>query len=79
MGFILAILINDDGRVNYASLSIGRAQAEARKHGCVIRQKDEYGEYRVNFSGGREATAYYTDDLGDAVGTMLAMAKEGEK
>lgn len=32
-------------------------------------------EYRVNFTGGREATAYYTDDIADALATGLAMAK----
>jgi len=31
------------------------------------------GEYRVNFIGGLEATAYYTNDLDDAVGTAGAM------
>ena len=36
-----------------------------------------YNEYRVNFIGGKEATAYYTDDLLDAVGTGKHMAKEG--
>jgi hypothetical protein len=33
-------------------------------------------EYKVNFVGGGEATAYYTDDLADALGTGKAMAKE---
>jgi hypothetical protein len=32
------------------------------------------GEYRVNFVGGKEATAYYTNDLADAFGTGVAMA-----
>ena len=35
----------------------------------------DFEEYRVNFIGGKEATAYYTDDLEDAATTMLAMAK----
>lgn len=36
------------------------------------------GEYRVNKRGGREATAAYTSDLTDAVGTGIAMYKKGE-
>lgn len=37
-----------------------------------IRSRD--GEYRVNFRGGYEASAAYTTDLGDALGTGQAMA-----
>jgi hypothetical protein len=33
------------------------------------------GEYRVNFKGGTEDTAYYTNDLKDAVGTGIEMVK----
>ena len=36
----------------------------------------EYEEYRVNFIGGREATAYYTTDLDDAIATGKAMVKK---
>ena len=31
------------------------------------------GEYRVNFPGGTEDTAYYTDDAQDAIGTARLM------
>jgi len=34
------------------------------------------GEFRVNFRGGREATAYYTDDLDDAFATGCSMAAQ---
>ena len=34
------------------------------------------GEYRVNYIGGQEPTAYYTDDLEDALATGLAMANQ---
>jgi hypothetical protein len=34
------------------------------------------GQYRVNFLGGRESTAFYTLDLDDALETGLAMAAE---
>lgn len=33
-------------------------------------------EYRVNFKNGNEATAYYTDDLDDAVNTGIAMHED---
>lgn len=33
-------------------------------------------EFRVNYKGGDEETAYYTDDITDAVQTGLAMAEE---
>jgi hypothetical protein len=32
------------------------------------------GKYRVNFRDGNETTAYYTDDLEDAVNTAVEMA-----
>lgn len=44
--------------------------------GCEI-TRTEFNEYRVNFRKGCEPTAYYTDDLDDAVGTVLVMANEG--
>ncbi len=40
--------------------------------GLTIR-KTEYGEYRVNFAGKAEETAYYADDLSDAYKTGVAM------
>jgi hypothetical protein len=46
--------------------------------GMTIR-KTEHDEYRVNFRGGKEATAYYTTDLDDAYNTGVIMAKEGKK
>ena len=33
------------------------------------------GEYRVNFLNGKEASAYYTTDLTDAVGTAILMSR----
>jgi hypothetical protein len=32
------------------------------------------GQYRVNLAKGKEATAYYTNDLRDAFGTGIDMA-----
>lgn len=45
-----------------------------RSYGIVISKKD--GEYRVNFKGGTEGTAYYTNDLQDAENTGIAMYEE---
>ena len=41
--------------------------------GIVVRKVD--GEYRVNFRGGSEDTAYYTDDIQDAADTARVMAQ----
>lgn len=48
----------------------------ASKGITIVKREDEF---IVNFKGGREATAYYTDDLEDALQTGLQMAKEGQK
>lgn len=49
------------------------ARGILRELGVTIRPRDSAGEYRVNFCNGGEATAYYTSDLDDAVGTGVAM------
>lgn len=49
-------------------ITLKHAQSQLRAIGISL-SKNEYGEYRVNFKGGREETAYYTDDLYDAVST----------
>lgn len=48
-------------------MTISEAKAKCRALGFSLRKKD--GEYRLNLVGGTEATAYYTNDLDDAVGT----------
>lgn len=53
-------------------MTIKEAKAALRPLGVVL-TKTEWDEYRVNFRNGREATAYYTNDLEDAVGTGVAM------
>lgn len=50
-----------------------QAKATLRAVGVTISKR--HGEYRVNLRGGREATAYYTDDIEDAVNTGLRMAE----
>lgn len=56
-----------------AKLTQSAVRIELRKVGVVL-NRTEWSEYRVNFLGGREATAYYTNDLEDARYTGLAMA-----
>lgn len=45
------------------------AKAYLKRIGWTITKKD--GEYRVNVAGGKEATAYYTNDLRDALETAV--------
>jgi len=59
--------------VNMAAL-----RKEAKALGMTV-TKSEDGEYRIAFKSNREASAYYTDDAEDALGTMRAMAKEGDR
>jgi hypothetical protein len=58
--------------------TIRQAQAIAKEHGYTLR-KNVYGEYRVNKAGGEEATAYYTCDLDDALGTVRGTKSVREK
>lgn len=41
--------------------------------GTVVSYSAETREYRVNFRGSNESTAYYTDDHEDAVATAFQM------
>jgi hypothetical protein len=61
-------------RGNPRGLPFKRAQAEVRAMGLTLTRKAETDEYRVNFAGGKESTAYYTNDLADAIGTARHMA-----
>lgn len=45
--------------------------AAIRAIGCTASHRD--GEYRVNLRGSTEATASYTDDAADAIGTAQVM------
>jgi hypothetical protein len=58
-------------------LTFQKAKEELSLLGISIKKHD--GEYCVNFKGGEEETAYYTDDLGDALGTGKQMVKSKEK
>ena len=55
--------------------TLAQAKAALRPLGIVLAKKD--GEYKVNFFKGREGTAYYTDDINDAVATGRHMAAGG--
>ena len=52
--------------------SLAAAKREAAQVGCTLTLTDS--EYRVNLVGCSELTAYYTNDLNDAVGTARAFA-----
>lgn len=53
-------------------MSLLAARERLKRCGCTITKTD--GEYRVNVKGGMEATAYYTNDIDDAVSTAERMA-----
>jgi hypothetical protein len=50
--------------------------AQVRALGLTIRAYD--AEYRINYKAAQEATAYYTSDRDDALGTAKLMAKARE-
>lgn len=59
------------------SLTLKDATSQLRLIGMTLRSNSI--EYRVNFHGGTEDTAYYTDDLADAVATGKMMRVERNK
>src|SRR5262249_38838190 len=56
------------------AMTLQEAKSIARHLGLTLR-KVRSSEYRVNFRDGNEATAYYTDNLEDAVKTAVEMAR----
>ena len=46
--------------------------------GLRAKWQAEWNEWKVNYPGGEEATAYYTSDGQDAIDTARRMAKEGK-
>ena len=54
-----------------------RAQLYLRQWNITLTRRE--GEYRVNFKGGAEATAYYTNDLEDAIQTGRTMSRQGQR
>jgi hypothetical protein len=59
------------------TLTFEDARAKVRKLGNMTIRKGLWDDYRVNFRDGREKTAYYTDDLADAVATARIMSNRG--
>lgn len=59
-------------------MTVRQANKQLKNLGVHIRYIADTGEFRVNFVGGREATAYYGSDLQDAIDTAQAMAKQRE-
>ena len=55
-------------------MTLQQAKSIARHLGLTLRQVRS-GDYRVNFRDGNEITAYYTDNLEDAVNTAAEMAR----
>ena len=55
-------------------MTLQEAKSIARRLGLTLR-KVRSGEYRVNFRDGNETSAYYTDNLEDAVKTAIEMAR----
>jgi hypothetical protein len=56
-------------------MKLQEAKSVARHLGLTLREVCS-GDYRVNFRDGNETTAYYTDDLEDAVNTAVEMARK---
>jgi hypothetical protein len=56
-------------------MTLQEAKAIARRLGLTLR-KVHSGDYRVNFRVGNETTAYYTDNLEDALNAAVEMARE---
>lgn len=54
-------------------MTLKQAKKTLKAIGITIRKND--GEYRVNIINGTEATACYTNDIEDAIGTGKAMAR----
>jgi len=55
-------------------MTLQKAKSIARHLGLTLRQLRS-SNYRVNFRDGDETTAYYTDNLEDAVVTAVEMAR----
>jgi hypothetical protein len=56
-------------------MTLQEAKSIARHLGFTLRMVRS-GDYRVNFRDGNETTAYYTDNLEDAVKTAIEMARK---
>jgi hypothetical protein len=57
-----------------SAVTLQEAKSIARHLGLTLRAVRS-GSYRVNFRDGNEMTAYYTDDLEEAVRAAVEMAR----
>jgi hypothetical protein len=55
-------------------MTIKEAKHSLREHYAMTLDRRD-GEFRVNFIGGDEATAYYSDDMADAINTAIDMRR----
>lgn len=53
-------------------------EKELKAMGIRLTRLSNTNEYRVNFINGKEATAYYTDDLMDAAQSGYAMSQHSD-
>jgi hypothetical protein len=58
-------------------MTLQEAKSIARHLGLTLRRVRS-GDYRVNFRDGNETTAFYTNDLEDAVSTAVEMVRKRE-
>jgi hypothetical protein len=58
----------------HEAMTLQQAKSIARHLGLTLRMVRS-GDYRVNFRDGNETTAYYRDNLEDAVKTAIEMAR----
>jgi hypothetical protein len=63
------------GHAIHKTMTLQEAKSIARHLGLTLRRARS-GDYRVNFREGNETTAYYTDDLEDAVNVGLEMVRK---
>jgi hypothetical protein len=54
-------------------MTINQTLKAIKALGLTARYNPEYQEYRINIPGGKEATAYYTNDSEDAIKTAESM------
>src|SRR5262245_37909417 len=59
------------------AMTLQEAKSIARHLGLTLRHVRS-GDYRVNFRDGNDTTAYYTNDLEDAVNAAVEMARKRE-
>jgi hypothetical protein len=63
--------------VAHEALTVKRTREVVRSFGLTMSAKrNSAGDFRINFPNGGEATAYYSNDLDEIVGTAKAMGDE---